>query len=358
MKKRIILITSLIIIIGVVLIKGVDDKKTFKQDGVIFALTMDGETITSFPEQGEYSVDIECENGKGKWLVEEWKVAIENISGNVTCNIDFHSNPTSLKTEVESVNTTNNNGYRYSGKQPDNWVWFNNEKWRIIGSIPVTLNDGTTSNLVKIVRSSSIGGLVFNSANSYTSWGSNTLYDLLNNYYYGKLDATGASPCLGYTTTSYSLCNYKEIGISTDATDYYGKMIKDVYWNVGTVSSTSTVISTAYTTEAGTKSTVTGKIGLMSASDYGYATSGITYSSIGLSSLNGYEQNNWLHDKGYEWTLTPCDTSAVMYVYHDGCIYKGSPTNGYAVRPVVYLDSSVYIVSGDGTKANPYQIGM
>ena len=357
MKKRIILITSLIIIIGVVLIKGVDDKKTFKQDGVIFALTMDGETITSFPEQGEYSVDIECENGKGKWLVEEWKVAIEKISGNVTCNIDFQSNPTSLKTEVESKAQTNVNGYRYSGKQPDNWVEFNNEMWQIIGSIPVTLSDGTTSNLVKIIKSESIGGLVFNSAASNTTWGSNTLYDLLNNYYYGKKDATGGSSCSAYMASSYALCNYEDIGISSDSTDYYGKMIKDVYWNVGTVSGVAVGISATYAKETATK-TVTGKIGLMNASDYGYATSGITYSSVGLSSLGSYEQNNWLFGQYNEWTLTPSSTTNMLDILYDASISTATATNGYTVRPVVYLDSSVYIVSGDGSINNPYIIGM
>ncbi|MBQ8901562.1 MAG: hypothetical protein IJY87_00655, partial [Bacilli bacterium] len=157
----------------------------------------------------------------------------------------------------------------------------------------------------------------------------------------------------------YALCDYEEIGISNSSTDYYGRMIKEVYWNVGTVSSTSTVISTAYTTEEGTKSSLTGKIGLMSASDYGYAISGITYSSIELSSLSSYEQNNWLYGQGYEWTLTPYSTSNVLYVYRDGNVvnYDGA-IYGYAVRPVVYLDSSVYIISGDGTEGNPYQIGM
>jgi len=39
-----------------------------------------------------------------------------------------------------------------------------------------------------------------------------------------------------------------------------------------------------------------------------------------------------------------------------GATYYGN--SAAEVRPVIYLDSSVYIVSGDGTEGNPYQIGM
>ena len=41
-----------------------------------------------------------------------------------------------------------------------------------------------------------------------------------------------------------------------------------------------------------------------------------------------------------------------------GVLSEENPLEGYAVRPVVYLDSSVYIINGDGTEGNPYQIGM
>ena len=364
MKKKgiIILIIALLAVIVTTIVINKNNQKYIMQDGMMLALSLDGSSITSFPERGAYNIEIDCGNtGKGIWLVEDWKLGVEDITGNVKCNVSFTTNPTTLKSKVETVNASqnyNSHGYRYSGKTPSNWVWFNGEKWRIIGSIPTTISDGTETNLVKIIRNESIGGLAFNSANSNTTWGSNTLYTLLNSYYYGKGNSTGASPCWGHSKAGYALCDYEEIGISNSSTDYYGRMIKEVYWNVGKVSRTSTVISTAYTTEEGTKSSLTGKIGLMSVSDYGYATSGITYSSIGLSSLSSYEQNNWLYGQGYEWTLTPYSTSTVLYADTYGSVYYLPANNGHAVRPVVYLDSSVYIISGEGTESNPYQIGM
>ena len=314
------------------------------------------------PTTSGYKNTLSCNDSTYSWNPIYQRIEFSSVSSDeVKCNLDYTKDTethTTLISEVESKAQTNENGYRYSGKQPDNWVWFNGEKWRIIGSIPTTLADGTKTNLVKIIRNESIGGLAFNSVNSNPKWGNNTLYKLLNTKYYGKVDATGASPCLGYSTGGYALCNYEEIGISSSGDDYYGRMIKDVYWNVGTVNNTSTKISVSYTSESGTKSSITGKIGLMSASDYGYATSGITYSSVGLSSLSSYEQNNWLYGQGDEWTLTPINSSSVMYASDDGNVYYFTLDSGIVVRPVVCLDSSVYIISGNGTEVNPYQIGM
>ena len=100
----------------------------------------------------------------------------------------------------------------------------------------------------------------------------------------------------------------------------------------------------------------------MSASDYGYASSTHTaalsaYNTLALTSIN------WLYGKGCEWTLTapsgPSNSIYALYVADSGSVYfSSSPEIGYAVRPVLYLKNSVYVVSGDGTEANPYQIGM
>ena len=259
------------------------------------------------------------------------------------------------------------------GKDPNNWIWFNNEMWRIIGSIPVCTSkaDKTTSGicdqtteeakprLVKIIRADSIGGLGFHSATGSNVWGNgNTLYTLLNSTYWGKGKVIGQSPCLGYSG-ALATCNYSQIGISPS--DYYGQMVEEVFMNVGALSSTSAMINAAYTSEIGTVTKAT-HIGLMNASDYGYATdlaaANKTYSGIGINSLSSYEQYNWLFGAGYyEWTMTPY-SSYVMIVYYNGNVSLNSTYSGTAVRPVLYLDSSVYIIGGDGTVTNPYIIGM
>jgi len=259
-------------------------------------------------------------------------------------------------------------GYRYQGKQPDNWVWFNDELWRIIGSVPVctnaTIASGATSgtcnertNLVKIIRNESIGGLAYHRSGTNTVWGSgNTLYTLLNEKYHGKENATGASPCYGYQTM-LGTCDYRINGISKNENDYYNKMIENVYMNVGTVSSTSTYIDVAYDLETNLVTEPT-TIGLMNVSDYGYAASGITYSSTDLSSLSSSVVNNWLYGNGNEWTMTPISSSDVMNVHYYGYVSSYSADYGNAGRPILYLDSGVYIRGGTGTITNPYILGL
>ena len=58
------------------------------------------------------------------------------------------------------------------------------------------------------------------------------------------------------------------------------------------------------------------------------------------------------------WTLTPLDASDVRYVYNGGSGHDGSPTYSYGSRPSMNLKSTVKIVSGTGTKSDPFQLSV
>ena len=108
MKKR-ILIVSIIVLIIFISIMGMNyntnNTKTFTQDGVTYALTLDGASVNNFPSKGMYRVDVECTNATGKWLYDEWKLAVENINGtNATCDVDFVTiNKTYINTYITSL---------------------------------------------------------------------------------------------------------------------------------------------------------------------------------------------------------------------------------------------------------------
>jgi len=365
MKEKYIIIGISIIFLTsfLTILINTKNKEYIMQDGIMLALTLDGEKIKSYPEGTNYGVNVDCENGKGKWLVEEWKLTVEEVTGNVVCNIEFTSNTTTLISEVESKANTNANGYRYSGTNPNNYVWFNNEMWRIIGSIPTCLSascGSNTTNLVKIIRNDLIGGVAYDAnSSSYTgAWGSNTLYTLLNNYYYGSLDGTNTSYCKGMQGNTKLHCDYSVTGITPKS--YYGKMVKNVYWNTGASTNGVNVITT-YTNEISTR-TVSGYVGLMSASDYGYAASSNYHSTViyNFANSDAITLTDWLFSYGDEWTnIQSSNNSAqALSVYGTGLLLNVYAYDVAPFRPVVYLDSSVYIVSGDGTQTNPYQIGM
>ena len=181
------------------------------------------------------------------------------------------------------------------------------------------------------------------------------IQNLLNSCYLGKQSSCD-SYCYSNSTTAKGTCDYSADGI--DVTDFYGKMVEDVYFNVGTGDSTYKTAANYYIQEIATHATSTSKIGLMYASDWGYAIEGFT----GVLGSGGSPQNssdkNWLFSNGYEWTMSVHSSSYPLAVYSYGYLHNASASTGYAARPVLYLKSDVYVVSGTGTKVDPYRIGM
>ena len=376
MKKRIrivsIAIVFILIVITFIIIDNKDNKKTFKQDGVTYALTLDGKSTNSFPSKGLYKASVTCENAKGKWLYDEWKLAIENITGNVSCDIDFTTiSKTYLNSYVTSLAGTtqgtgqvvNENGYRYEGKNPNNYVWFNNELWRIIGVFDSASHGVSGKNLVKIIRDETLDGLVWDKSGT-NDWTQASLNKLLNGAYYNAQDGTSSGYCFISSSVTTN-CDYTQKGIQAG----YRSMIANVTWYLGGYSTNDATAEAFYGYERGTTvysgrpTSTTGYIGLMYPSDYGYSV--LSSSCVRTKNLSSYNitycgGQSWLYGKGFEWTLSPSSSYSnyVLYVNFNGIVSSGGATNGNGHRPVLYLDSSVYKIDGDGSMANPYIIGM
>ena len=380
MQKRIRLISVgivlIVLLIGIIVINNNSNSKySFTQDGIKYALTLDGNKITSFPSKGMYKAQVTCVGADGKWLYDEWKLAIENItSDDVTCDINFSTiTKTSLNEYIISLAGTtqgtgqvvNENGYRYEGKNPNNYIWFNNEYWRIIGVFDSASHGVSGKNLVKIIRADVLDGLAWNKSNT-NDWTASSLKSLLNGAYYNAQDGTSSGYCYGYSTTATANCDYTKRGIQSG----YRGMIANVTWHLGGYSSTSATTSALYGYERGTTvysgrpTSTTGYIGLMYPSDYGYSV--LSSSCARTTNLGSYNSANcagqsWLYGKGYEWTLTP-NSSYSSYVFYlssnGGTLYDDTAYIGYGSRPVLYLDASVYKIDGDGSLNNPYIVGM
>ena len=379
MQKR-IRIVSVSIILVIILIEIIvyynnsNNKYSFTQDGIRYALTLDGEKTTSFPSKGMYKAQVTCVGADGKWLYDDWKLAIENItSDDVTCDIKFETIPKTylndyiislLESEQGTGKVVNENGYRYEGKNPNNYIWFNNEYWRIIGVFDSASHGQSNKNLVKIIRDDVLDGLAWDKSNT-NNWNTSSLKPLLNGAYYNAQDGTNSGYCYGYSTTATANCDYTKRGIQSG----YRGMIASVTWHLGGYSSTSATTSAFYGYERGTTvysgrpTSTTGYIGLMYPSDYGYSV--LSSSCARTTNLGSYNSakcagQSWLYGKGYEWTLTPNSSysSNVFNLHYYGYLYYFSARNGYGSRPVLYLDASVYKIDGDGSLNNPYIVGM
>ena len=371
-KKVISLLAIVIFIIVAVIYNCNTSEKKFKKDGILYALSIDGVNSTSFPSKGLYKVNVTCENAIGKWLYDDWKLSIENITGDVSCDLDFTTTEKSfLNTYIMGlVGTTqgigqlvNENGYRYEGKNPNNYIWFNNEYWRIIGVFDSTSHGQSEKNMVKIIRDDVLSGLAWDKSDK-NDWSTASLNLLLNGAYYSAKDGINSGYCYGLYSTVTGNCNYTKSGIQ----DGYRGMIANVTWYLGGSSSASSTADAFYgyergsTVYSGRPTTTTGYIGLIYPSDYGYSV--LSSSCARTTNLDSYDSDtcagaSWLYD-GVLWTLTPglSYRQNVFFFNNIAKMLQYGARYGYGVRPVLYLDNSVLLYDGDGSLENPYIIGM
>ena len=367
MKKAIIGVLILIITSAILYFIPKGEKE-------LYAITVDGQKVNTMPSNGNYNVTVKCTNATGVWNYTEWGIDLTDVGKDYSCKIQFTtSNKTTLNNYVISLNdqavgdgkVVNENGYRYEGTNPNNYVLYNGELWRIIGVFGSEMH-GQTGNLVKIIRNDSIGGLVYDTS-GVNSWGASTLYKLLNqtsggSFYTGvdytnKSSGTYCSSRYGYTPRD---CSFSKTGIRSD---YARGMIQEATWYSTEYSSRSNV-PTTYTYDITTTTSNNGYIGLMYASDYGYAVQASDCArTISLGSYEGSGNGltcagkNWLRTGGVEWTISRYSGIYSWYVYFSGPISYSGVYYGSAVRPVLYLKSSVYYVSGSGTYDDLIVIG-
>ena len=369
-KKIVICILLIAVALSTLLIISNKPKKTFEFNGSTIALLVNGKVSNTFPSKGLYQIEITCDNADGVWDIDNWKLDIKNITGNVSCNVSFTSNPKLLSNAVNTTSTSgvvsgngllykSDYGVRYKGNNPNNYIWYNKELYRIIGKTPVCTavnTDGTCktwndNDLVKIIRNDSIGGLVYNANTTASStWVESTIQKNLNECFLGQINSRSNTTCATYCYSYYrsqkpvAKCDYTKNGIASSG-DYYNMIYDGVYWNIGVSDSTEVSGKIQYDKEKTSQTSTTLKIGLMYASDYGYA----------MNSTNDYK-NNWLFTQGNEWTMT-ADTSNPLNVEVTGYFSSFNFSYyGFAVRPVLYLKSNVYVISGDGSEGNPYKI--
>ena len=285
----------------------------------------------------------------------------------------YQTNPTMLAYDDA-------NNLRYIGANPNNYVTFNGELWRIIGVFNADSHGVSGQKLVKIIRNESIGNYAWDNKASGTGtstsqygsndWSDSAIQVVLNSgAYWNRTRGT----CPSEENESRTSCNFSTTGLTAAAKE----MIATVTWKlVGTLSYTNATANNWYRYERGTTvysghaTTWSGKVGLMYPSDYGYATSGgsttnrSTCLSTALyrwnnSSYNDCKNNDWLYNSSIlQWTLTPLSSYSdpVFGVSNIGSVISGIANNEIGVRPSVYLTSEVTISGGEGTQSSPYTL--
>ena len=319
--------------------------------------------------------NINCDGVNATYNQQYNRIEVSSISDYSSCNLNYtdSTSKVNLATYITGLSGTtqgtgqvvNENGYRYEGKNPNNYIWFNNEYWRIIGVFDESSHGVIGKNLVKIIRADSLGSLVWHKSNT-NDWPASSLKSLLNGVYYNAQDGTNSGYCYGYSTTLTTNCDYTKKGIQPG----YRGAIANVTWYLGGYSGATATTESFYEYERGTKvysgrpTSATGYIGLMYPSDYGYSV--LSSSCARTTNLESYNTatcagQSWLYGQGFEWTLTPLSSysNIVFSLSSSGVLNSVSFVySGCDFRPVLYLDASVYKIDGDGSLENPYIVGM
>ena len=285
------------------------------------------------------------------------------------------ANPQVKLNATQGIMLDNNGDYRYYGANPNNYVTFNDETWRIIGAFhDVDDGTGTKETRLKIIRDESIGDYSWDSSEStinsgygVNDWSKADLMTELNTLYYNSTSGT----CYNGQNNASTTCNFTSTGLDSTARG----MIDDAVYHLGGSSDYSGLYADDYyNAERGTTvydcstddgacpraTTWTGKIGLMYPSDYAYAV------DLSLCTKDGYnydnstcKSNDWLLYSSLQWTIMPASSFAydAFSVKSSGYVNNYYVSYTYAARPVLYLKSDVTIVGGEGTSSNPYQLG-
>ena len=303
--------------------------------------------------------------------------------------IDLY-NDESLRTSngLKKDNTVDTN-IRYYGSDPNNYVRFNNELWRIIGVF---------GNNVKLVRKDSLGELSWDSSdssinkgNGINQWGESTdvngntylganLQVYLNKMYYG-----------GVETTCYNGADNSETTCPTNTLDRTAKLLIDKHtWSLGAIEMSIEDTISFYNAERGTANGKTctsgnycndsvirttkwtGYVALPYITDWAYASSEsaceTNIQTKDSSNLFVCKNNNWMQRSDWTWYLSPSGQSADAsnawavsgnnnYVYYRmfGAMNKFA-SYGSNVAPSIYLKSSVLMKGGTGTSSDPYKL--
>ncbi|MCI9084732.1 MAG: hypothetical protein HFH46_03880, partial [Bacilli bacterium] len=258
--------------------------------------------------------------------------------------------------------------YVYKGGNPNNYITFNNESWRILS----VENDGT----LKIMKSKSIGDIPFDSRGNRdsTSNGAGGTYCAQDSY---SCNAWGISD--NFVNDEYSGTVLKDAELNTYLNvSYYNGLTADAkaqiqthVWNVGPVQYYDMDLQAMINGEK--SQTWNGNIALMSISDYYKANSNT--SQCGNNKLESQNSNGELCKStnymftmiataanNYVFTITP-STSSVHSPWDvngdagsaSGDWYRFTYYDNIGVLPTLYLKSNISL-DGEGTSDDPYII--
>ena len=274
--------------------------------------------------------------------------------------------------DANLTNGANDNSYRYAGASEavNNYVCFGSNVtpcqadnlYRIIGVF---------GDRVKLIKSDYATTALLGADGDYSKMYTANNWDN-SNYKGNNLANVAAYYWNKSNQNTWSLSNLNKTNLNTNfitniGTDWAAK-IDDTTWKVGgntyakirdavpSVAYQNEIVSPVTTNSQDNATELKAKVGLMYASDYGFAAASSSWTT-NLYSYDGtaIKSVNWMDMGLKEWTISRLagNASLAFYVNSTGSVSNYYANNAYGVRPVFNLSSSVNYVSGSGTAADP-----
>ena len=300
------------------------DKLEASQTDILTVIVSYNSSITSQPENTNSTITVTLNYKQDDGIVVPPTPAGPTIGGQ----------------EVEVVTTGDglykdeyeDGKYTYKGANPNNYITFNNETWRII-SIE---NDGT----IKIMRNKSIGYRAFDKTGGQ----------------FGDNNWDRPADIKTYLNGEYLL------SITTNQ----DKVVSHT-WSIGGVTSNNSDLAGQIAVENGTQSQSV-SIGMITASEYLRANTNTE--ECGNLSLNNTNRTtckttNWMNNivpsGSYLWTISPAASSSASvfnvsgFASNAGTLSSSFVNISCGFSPAVYLSSDITL-TGDGSQGNPFTI--
>ena len=311
-----------------------------------------------------------------------------NLNSSITVTLDYAQSdgshvsgvdgPTIGGQEVEVVTTgdglyedsTRPGRYVYKGANPNNYITFNNETWRIVakeadGTYKIVRNELLPEEMsfdednYRDKESNGAGGTYCaNSSYGCNAWAANT-----------NLVGSPAE----FTNTTQTGTVLLDSSLNTYLNGEYLSSIKtnadkivSYNWGVGAIYTDASFeddddIDPSEFVAEESAYLWNGKVGLLSSSDVHLSVSNEELCGTDNKYYDNLETcaaNNYLVIPGkYWWLVSPnYDYSYdVWYVFDDGTLSHSDANYSDGVRPAVYLSSDISL-SGSGTSSDPYRI--
>ena len=282
------------------------------------------------------------------------------------------------------ANGAGDNSYRFAGAsdQVNNYVCFGSNEalcpednlYRIIGvfgdKVKLIKSDYATSTLLGADGDYS----KMYTANGWdnSSYKGNNLANIAG-YTWNYKNNTTINSGYGSNTWSTSLLNKTNLNKNfiTNIGDDWANKIDTTTWkvggntwaNIGTQPAKTAyqneIVNPVTTNATDNATTYSAKVGLMYASDYGFAAAPSAWTA-NLNTYNGeaIKNVNWMYMGLYEWTLSRRADLAYSVFSVDiiGVVRSTYAYGALALRPVFNLSSSVNYVSGSGSATDPITI--